>query len=129
MPRQRWTTSLASTCRCVLACLATGSLLGALHVQSVQGTCRVLVLSPASCSLLLAPLPSCCCFHTGKSRRGSLQPAPNPLPSPQNRYLIILYYNATRHKQKLGLKDQEAELRRMQEKHGVDGEQHPAPKK
>ncbi|PSC68521.1 Alpha-ketoglutarate permease isoform B [Micractinium conductrix] len=42
----------------------------------------------------------------------------------QNRYLIILYYNSTRHKQKLSLKDQEAELRRMQEKHGVDGEQH-----
>lgn len=48
---------------------------------------------------------------------------------PQNRYLIILYYNSTRHKQKLGLKDQEAELRRMQEKHGVDGEQHPRAKK
>jgi hypothetical protein len=47
----------------------------------------------------------------------------------QNRYLIILYYNSTRHKQKLGLKDQEAELRRMQEKHGVDGEQHPRAKK
>ncbi len=50
-------------------------------------------------------------------------------PVPQNRYLIILYYNSTRHKQKLGLKDQEAELRRMQEKHGVDGEQHPRAKK
>lgn len=47
----------------------------------------------------------------------------------QNRYLIILYYNATRHKQKVSLKDQEAELRRMQEKHGVDGEQHARPKK
>ncbi|KAI7837051.1 hypothetical protein COHA_009127 [Chlorella ohadii] len=47
----------------------------------------------------------------------------------QNRYLIILYYNATRHKGKLSLKEQEAELRRMQEKHGVDGEQRPAGKK
>lgn len=46
----------------------------------------------------------------------------------QNRYLIILYYNATRHKQKVSLKDQEAELRQMQEKHGVDGEQRPAGK-
>lgn len=53
---------------------------------------------------------------------------PSP-PLPQNRYLIILYYNATRHKQKVSLKDQEAELRRMQEKHGVDGEQHARPKK
>ncbi|EFN60168.1 hypothetical protein CHLNCDRAFT_33701 [Chlorella variabilis] len=47
----------------------------------------------------------------------------------QNRYLIILYYNSTRHKTKVGLKDQEAELRRMQEKHGVDGEQHATKKK
>lgn len=55
---------------------------------------------------------------------------PSPIPPlPQNRYLIILYYNATRHKQKVSLKDQEAELRRMQEKHGVDGEQHARPKK
>lgn len=47
----------------------------------------------------------------------------------QNRYLIIIYHNSSRHKQKLGLKEQEAELRRMQEKHGVDGEQHSRPKK
>ena len=52
-----------------------------------------------------------------------------PAPCTQNRYLIILYYNATRHKGKLSLKEQEAELRRMQEKHGVDGEQRPAGKK
>ena len=45
------------------------------------------------------------------------------------RYLIILYSNSTRHKQKLSLKDQEAELRGMQERHGVDGEQHGKPKK
>jgi hypothetical protein len=61
-------------------------------------------------------------------------PAVPPLPAlpcchPQNRYLIILYYNSTRHKQKLSLKEQEAELRGMQERHGVDGEQHGKPKK
>lgn len=47
----------------------------------------------------------------------------------QNRYLIILYYNATRHKQKASMKDEEESLRRMQERHGVDGEQHAKPKK
>lgn len=56
-------------------------------------------------------------------------PSPAPCRRLQNRYLIILYYNATRHKQKSSLKDQEAEVRRMQEKHGVDGEQHARAKK
>ena len=55
----------------------------------------------------------------------TLTPRARPPPSrPQNRYLIILYYNPQRHSKKLGLKEQEAELRRMQEQHGVDGEQH-----
>ena len=72
------------------------------------------------------PLPCCrrCC-----RRRHRCPPLPAASPcTVQNRYLIILYYNATRHKGKLSLKDQEAELRRMQEKHGVDGEQRPAGK-
>ncbi len=42
----------------------------------------------------------------------------------QNRYLIVLYYNPARTNKKMSLKEQEEELRRMQESHGVDGEQH-----
>lgn len=42
----------------------------------------------------------------------------------QNRYLIVLYYNPLKHNRKLSLKDEEADLRAMQAKHGVDGEQH-----
>jgi pre-mRNA branch site protein p14 len=42
----------------------------------------------------------------------------------QNRYLIVLYYNPTRHNRKLSLKEEEEGLRAMQAKHGVDGEQH-----
>lgn len=46
-----------------------------------------------------------------------------------NRYLIVLYYNTARRNKQQSLKEKEEELRRMQAKHGVDGEQHPAPKK
>ncbi|WIA42701.1 hypothetical protein OEZ86_008652 [Tetradesmus obliquus] len=46
----------------------------------------------------------------------------------QNRYLIVLYYNPSRQNKKSNLKDQEEKLRAMQEKHGVDGEQHAKPK-
>ncbi|KAK9806654.1 hypothetical protein WJX73_004799 [Symbiochloris irregularis] len=45
-----------------------------------------------------------------------------------NRYLIVLYYNTAKHSKKAGTKEKEDELRRMQEKHGVDGLQHPRPK-
>mmetsp|Transcript_73388 Transcript_73388/g.162090 ORF Transcript_73388/g.162090 Transcript_73388/m.162090 type:complete len:132 (-) Transcript_73388:161-556(-) len=41
-----------------------------------------------------------------------------------NRYLIVLYYRAATMGKKVGLKDKEDELRKMQSKHGVDGEQH-----
>mmetsp|Transcript_9496 Transcript_9496/g.17118 ORF Transcript_9496/g.17118 Transcript_9496/m.17118 type:complete len:128 (-) Transcript_9496:84-467(-) len=41
-----------------------------------------------------------------------------------NRYLIVLYYNSSRQNKKVGLKDKEEELRKMQEKYGVDGEEH-----
>ena len=52
-----------------------------------------------------------------------------PAPSPaQNRYLIVLYYNPARHSKKLSTKDEEERLRKMQEKYGVDGEQHPTAK-
>lgn len=46
-----------------------------------------------------------------------------------NRYLIVLYYNPTRQNKKVGVKEQEEQLRKMQEKYGVDGEQHARPKK
>lgn len=46
----------------------------------------------------------------------------------QNRYLIVLFYNPTRQGKKANLKDQEEKLRAMQERHGVDGEQHARPK-
>lgn len=36
----------------------------------------------------------------------------------------MLYYNPTKHNRKLSMKDEEEQLRKMQEKHGVDGEQH-----
>jgi pre-mRNA branch site protein p14 len=45
----------------------------------------------------------------------------------QNRYLIVLYHQTKKQTQKLSTKEQEEELRQMQEKHGVDGEQHPPP--
>lgn len=45
----------------------------------------------------------------------------------QNRYLIVLYYNPAKLKAKANLKEQEEALRKMQEKFGVDGRQHPAP--
>jgi len=45
-----------------------------------------------------------------------------------NRYLIVLYYNPARQTKKVNTKDKEAELRAMQEKYGVDGEQHPRSK-
>ncbi|KAK9865744.1 hypothetical protein WJX84_001735 [Apatococcus fuscideae] len=41
-----------------------------------------------------------------------------------NRYLIVLYYSRTKQTKKVSTKDKEDELRRMQEKHNVDGEQH-----
>jgi len=41
----------------------------------------------------------------------------------QNRYIIVLYHQSKRQTQKLSTKEQEEELRRMQEKHGVDGQQ------
>jgi pre-mRNA branch site protein p14 len=47
----------------------------------------------------------------------------------QNRYLIILYYNQKKMGQKASLKEQEAEIKKMQEKFGVDGEQHPKQQK
>ena len=42
----------------------------------------------------------------------------------QNRYLIVLYHQSKRQSQKMSTKEQEEELRAMQEKHGVDGQQH-----
>ncbi|KAK2078593.1 hypothetical protein QBZ16_003433 [Prototheca wickerhamii] len=46
----------------------------------------------------------------------------------QNRYLIVLYYNPAKMKAKANLKEQEEALRKLQERHGVDGEQHPTSK-
>lgn len=46
----------------------------------------------------------------------------------QNRYLIVLYHQAKRQSQKLSTKEQEEELRRMQQKYGVDGQQAPPPR-
>lgn len=46
-----------------------------------------------------------------------------------NRYLILLYYNPARMNKKKNLKEEEAEIRAMQAKHGVDGEQHAKPQK
>lgn len=43
----------------------------------------------------------------------------------QNRYLIVLYHQNKRQTQKLSTKKQEEDLRKMQEKYGVDGQQHP----
>lgn len=42
----------------------------------------------------------------------------------QNRYLIVLYYNAKKAMQKVSTKEQEEQLRALQEKYGVDGLQH-----
>ncbi|KAF5840320.1 RNA-binding domain-containing protein [Dunaliella salina] len=41
-----------------------------------------------------------------------------------NRYLIVLYYNPQRVNKKLGTKEQEEQLRNLQRKYEVDGEQH-----
>ncbi|CAL8468042.1 g7581 [Coccomyxa elongata] len=46
-----------------------------------------------------------------------------------NRYLIVLYYNTSKQSKKTSTKDKEEELRKMQEKYGVDGEQHARAKK
>lgn len=53
---------------------------------------------------------------------------PFPLCVRQNRYLIVLYYNPAKMKAKANLKEQEEALRKLQERHGVDGEQHPTSK-
>jgi pre-mRNA branch site protein p14 len=45
-----------------------------------------------------------------------------------NRYLIVLYYNTNKATKKVSTKDKEEELRQMQAKYGVDGEQHAKPK-
>lgn len=42
----------------------------------------------------------------------------------QNRYLIVLYWNQKRQQQHQSMKEEEERLRKIQEKHGVDGEQH-----
>lgn len=47
----------------------------------------------------------------------------------QNRYLIVLYHQNKRQTQKMSTKEQEEELRRMQEKYGVSGEQEPPAKR
>lgn len=41
-----------------------------------------------------------------------------------NRYLIVLYYNTAKQNKKVSTREKEEELRKMQEKYGVDGEQH-----
>ncbi|GLC42642.1 Splicing factor 3B subunit 6 [Pleodorina starrii] len=41
-----------------------------------------------------------------------------------NRYLIVLYFNPVRHSKKVSTKEQEEQLRKMQDKYGVDGQQH-----
>ncbi|GAX80701.1 hypothetical protein CEUSTIGMA_g8136.t1 [Chlamydomonas eustigma] len=41
-----------------------------------------------------------------------------------NRYLIVLYYRPGSMNKKVGTKEQEEQLRKMQAKYGVDGEQH-----
>uniref|UniRef100_A0A7S0X1R3 RRM domain-containing protein n=1 Tax=Chlamydomonas leiostraca TaxID=1034604 RepID=A0A7S0X1R3_9CHLO len=41
-----------------------------------------------------------------------------------NRYLIVLYYNPQRMGKKVSTKEQEEQLRNLQTKYGVDGEQH-----
>eukprot|EP00887_Chlorella_sp_A99_P003860 scaffold11.g3860.t1 len=46
----------------------------------------------------------------------------------QNRYLIVLYYNPRKHSTKLSTKEEEEQLRKLQEQHGVDGQQHPRAK-
>lgn len=46
----------------------------------------------------------------------------------QNRYLIVLYWNQKRQQQHQSMKEEEERLRKIQEKHGVDGEQHGKPK-
>lgn len=45
-----------------------------------------------------------------------------------NRYLICIYHNTSKHNKKLSTKEQEEQLRKMQDKYGVDGEQHARPK-
>ncbi|KAG1675320.1 hypothetical protein FOA52_015994 [Chlamydomonas sp. UWO 241] len=46
-----------------------------------------------------------------------------------NRYLIVLYYRAATMGKKVGTKGSEDEVKAMQKKHGVDGEQHARPAK
>ncbi|KAI8107113.1 hypothetical protein M9434_001758 [Picochlorum sp. BPE23] len=41
----------------------------------------------------------------------------------QNRYLIVLYHQTKKQTQKASLEEQEEELRRLQQQHGVDGHQ------
>lgn len=41
----------------------------------------------------------------------------------QNRYLIVLYHQSKKQSRKMDLKEQEEELRRLQERHGVNGAQ------
>jgi len=45
-----------------------------------------------------------------------------------NRYLILLYYNPSRINKKKNMREEEAELRELQAKYQVDGEQHARPK-
>lgn len=47
----------------------------------------------------------------------------------QNRYLIVLYHSIKKQTKKLSTKEQEEDLRQMQEKYGVDGHQHPQTKR
>jgi pre-mRNA branch site protein p14 len=42
----------------------------------------------------------------------------------QNRYLIVLYWNKKRQQQHLSVKAEEERLKKVQEKYGVDGDQH-----
>eukprot|EP00891_Asterochloris_glomerata_P002917 jgi/Astpho2/2917/fgenesh1_pm.00050_%23_57_t len=46
-----------------------------------------------------------------------------------NRYLICLFYGASKRSKKIATEKKEQELRELQRKHNVDGQQHPAPKK
>lgn len=46
-----------------------------------------------------------------------------------NRYLIILYYNTAKHSKKISTREKEEELRNLQARHGVSGEQQAKQKK
>lgn len=52
----------------------------------------------------------------------SLTPAVTP-PLPC-RYLIVTYHNPAKHSKKMSMKEQEEALVKLQQAHGVDGEQH-----